>query len=177
MGRKKKQTSHQWVRPDLQEPEPEDDGEDHKSRTQLRNEARALDDLAETLVKIPKARLARLPLSDELREALALAKRITSHEATRRQNQFIGRLLRTEPVDIAAALEDNEQAARARDRSLGRWCKRILAEGEPAIADFLTDHPLATRKRLRQLWRIASRDPGTRDGELLSYLYEVVPPA
>ena len=47
MGRKKKRSSHQWVREDLRTPETEGDAEeavwDGKSRTQRRDEARALD--------------------------------------------------------------------------------------------------------------------------------------
>lgn len=179
MGRKKKQTTYQWVREDLREPEPdlpeEEEEDDYKSRTQRRDEARSLDELAQQLIGMDAGMRSRLQLSDALLEALALAKRISSHEASRRQMQFIGRLLRTEDADaIREAIEDGNADARRRDRSLSQWHRRILDEGSPAIEAFLQDHPLADRQRLRGLWRAAARDT-KKEGALLSYLYEAVP--
>lgn len=178
MGRKKKQTTYQWVREDLREPEPElleDEEDDYKSRTQLRDEARSLDDLALELIGMDAGMRVRLPLSDALREAIALANRITSHEASRRQMQFIGRLLRSEDADaIRDAIEAGNADARQRDRALSRWQRRILDEGAPAIEGFLEAHPLAERQRLRALLRAASRD-ASKEGALLSYLYEAAP--
>ena len=178
MGRKKKRPQYQWVREDMQVPERADDdaGEAYQSRTQRRDEARALDALGKELVAMPNARLQRLPLSDALREAIALARRITSHEASRRQMQFIGRLLRSEDVEgLREAMADEDMASRNRDRQLGRWQRRILDEGMDAINAFVAEHRGADRQRLRSLWRAACKDPEGRAGPLLRYLYEAVP--
>lgn len=177
MGRKKKRSSHQWVREDQRTPEPDGDaaeeGWDGRSRTQRRDEARALDVLGQQLVSMTASQRARLPLSDELREAIALAHRITSHEATRRQMQFIGKLLRTDgAAEVRAAIVAAEEDGRSRDRALGRWQKRIIANGTEAIEAFLEAHPGADRQRLRTLYRAAVRDPDGKGGALLSYLYE-----
>jgi ribosome-associated protein len=177
MGRKKKKTSHQWVREDQQQPEPEGEGEDEfwdgRSRTQRRDDARALDFLGQQLVGMTASQRARLPLSEALREAIALAHRITSHEATRRQMQFIGKLLRNDDAaEVRAAIRKSEEAGRSRDRALGRWHKRILASGPEAIESFLETYPAADRQRLRTLYRAAARDPEAKGGALLSYLYE-----
>lgn len=180
---KRRSKPHQWVRED-QLPPPEEAGagaegeaeeeSPYKSRTQLRNEARALDDLAEELVGLPPGRLRALPLSDELREGIALAKRITSHEASRRQNQYLGRLLRDVDVEaLRAALADgpSEQHRRA-----VRWRDRILSRGEDAIDAFLAEHPDADRQQIRALWRLAQQDPD-KSGELLRHLHRAATPS
>jgi len=179
MGRKKKKKSgHQWVREDQRVPEPETpEGEEEevwKSRTQRRDEAAALDVLGLKLVGLSDGMLAKLPLGERLRDEIVFARRVTSHEAKRRQQQLIGKLLRTQECDIGEALAALEAGHRGRDRRLFRWQQRIIAEGGPAIEAFLADHPHAERQRLRALWRTVSQDP-EKAGTLLSYLYEAAP--
>ena len=61
--------------------------------------------LGEELCAIDPARLAELALPESLAEAIGDARRITAHEARRRQLQFIGRLMRDiDPEPIRAAL-------------------------------------------------------------------------
>ena len=169
---KKRSKPHQWVRedqPDAQiEETPDPNAEPYKSRTQRRDEARALDTLAEELVRLPPGRLKHLPLSEELLEGIALARRITSHEASRRQHQFLGRLLRDMDVDaIRAAMEEGPSL---QHRRAVRWRDRILSRGEEGIEAFMTAYPDADRQQIRSLWRVAVQDP-ERAGELLSFLH------
>jgi ribosome-associated protein len=81
-------------------------GTDYKSRTQKKNEDRALQSLGEQLVALPIGRLETMELPDELLTAIELAHKIRSHSARRRQIQYIGAIMRhIDPQPIEAALE------------------------------------------------------------------------
>ncbi|MBW1893262.1 MAG: DUF615 domain-containing protein [Deltaproteobacteria bacterium] len=79
---------------------------DYKSRTQRKNEDRALQRLGEQLVALPFSRLETMELPDELLTAIELAHKIRSHGARRRQIQYIGSLMRhIDPQPIETALD------------------------------------------------------------------------
>jgi len=81
-------------------------GTDSKSRTQKKNEDRALQRLGEQLIALSIGRLETMELPDELLTAIKLAQKIKSHGARRRQIQYIGALMRhIDPQPIEAALE------------------------------------------------------------------------
>lgn len=72
-------------------------GEEEKesvSRSQKKRDSLALQKLGERLAKIPAAQRARLPLPEDLRDALDEYDRLSGYEARRRQIQFIGRIMR-----------------------------------------------------------------------------------
>jgi len=79
---------------------------EYKSRTQKKNEDRALQSLGEQLVALPLGQLENVELPDELLTAIELARKIKSRSARRRQIQYIGVLMRhIDPQPIEAALE------------------------------------------------------------------------
>jgi ribosome-associated protein len=79
---------------------------DYKSRTQKKNEDRALQRLGEKLVSLPASQLEVMELPDELLTAIELAHKIKSRSARRRQIQYIGAVMRhIDPQPIKAALE------------------------------------------------------------------------
>ncbi len=81
-------------------------GTEYKSRTQKKNEDRALQRLGEQLVALPPNQLKAMELPDELLTAIELAHKIRSRSARRRQIQYIGALMRhIDPQPIKAALE------------------------------------------------------------------------
>ena len=81
-------------------------GTDYKSRTQKKNEDRALQSLGEQLVALSIGRLETMELPDDLLTAIELAHKIKSRSARRRQIQYIGTLMRhIDPQPIEAALE------------------------------------------------------------------------
>jgi ribosome-associated protein len=78
---------------------------DYKSRTQKKNEDRALQRLGEQLVALPSGQLEAMELPEELLAAIELVRKIKSHGARRRQIQYIGALMRhIDPQPIQAAL-------------------------------------------------------------------------
>ncbi len=79
---------------------------DYKSRTQKKNEDRALQRLGEQLVALPYGQIETMELPDELLKAIELAHKIRSRGARRRQIQYIGALMRhIDPQPIQTALE------------------------------------------------------------------------
>jgi ribosome-associated protein len=80
---------------------------DRPSKSQRKREALALQDLGATLVTLKPAQLDKIPLPEELREAVLAARQMTQRGARKRQLQYIGRLMREidpEPIHVAMGL-------------------------------------------------------------------------
>lgn len=158
------------------------DGDDRPSRSQLKREAEALQDLGLALVELPQAKLDRIELSDKLREAIDLARRITAHGGKRRQMQYIGKLMRgLDAEPIRAQIEAFQQADRRaaqRFQQLEALRDKLLAEGDAALGEILDRYPRADRQHLRQLIRQAQQErdknkPPASARVLFKYLREL----
>jgi len=64
------------------------------SKSARKREYIALQKLGEELIALKASDLDRLPLDDNLREAVLEAKQMKAHGALRRQKQYIGKLMR-----------------------------------------------------------------------------------
>ena len=133
------------------------------SRTQQRIEALEIRNLAEKLVALPAAQLARLPIPDELMPHIVETQRITSHIAHKRQLQFLAKQMRREEDEVLGAIRDamdeGGEAARRETALLHQaeqWRDRLLADGDDALAALLEEFPTADRQKLRQLVRNAT---------------------
>jgi ribosome-associated protein len=131
------------------------------SKSQLKREANALQALGKALVALPKDRLERMDLPDALRAEVLEARRITSHGATRRQMQLIGKLMRE--VDAEAIAEQlaeirgESNAAKAAFHALEQWRDRLLRDDQ-TVTQWLAQHPRTDAQQLRQLIRNARRE-------------------
>jgi len=141
--------------------------------------------LGAALVRLPDSQLENVEMPEKLREALAAAKRIKSHEAKRRQMQYIGRLMRdVDPAPIRsrlAELEGSSAQATARHRRLEAWRERLLGDDE-ALTAFAAEHPGADLQALRTLIRNARKEaslgkPPRASRELFRVLKEIESPA
>jgi ribosome-associated protein len=95
----------------------DDTGELPPSKSARKRAAHAAQKLGEQLVRMREQDLAGLPLPEDLRDALAEARRLTSRGALARQHQYIGKLMRE--IDLAAleaALTARTDARNARAR-------------------------------------------------------------
>ncbi len=119
--------------------------------------------LGMALARLPDSRLETIEIPQNLREALFEAKRIRSHEAKRRQMQYIGRLMRElDPAPIRSVLaevEGGSAQANARHRRLEAWRERLL-EDDAALTAFAAEHPGADLQVLRTLIRNARKEAG-----------------
>ena len=89
------------------------------SKSARKRAAHAAQKLGEQLVRMRAQDLARLPLPDDLRDAIAEAQRLTSRGALSRQHQYIGKLMRDIDIaelETALAAQADERNARARLR-------------------------------------------------------------
>jgi ribosome-associated protein len=126
------------------------------SKTKRKQEMHALQALGAALVALPESQLGDLSLEYKLHEAVVAAKRIKSHEAKRRQMQYIGKLMRgVDPEPIRARLatiEGHSAQASAQHRRLEAWRERLLADDE-ALTEFAAAFPGADLQALRALLR------------------------
>ncbi len=128
------------------------------SKTQLKRESYAIRDLGKRLVALPAEQLARIPLDEPVREAIALAHQIQNkRSALKRHYQFLGKLLRardTDPVfDALAEIDHASQHSIQLHHRAERWRDRIIEQGIDAIDALVAEITQADRQKLRQLWR------------------------
>lgn len=131
------------------------------SKTKRKAEMHALQALGTQLLALAPQQLRALELPEELLTALNEAQRISSHEARRRQLQYIGRLMRrvdAEPIRAALAEQEGQSAAaRARQQQLERWRTRLLADDE-ALTELAQQHAGVDLQALRALIRNARQE-------------------
>ena len=131
------------------------------SRTQLKKQMIALQDLGSELVLLNPEQLAEMALPEPLHDAVLAARQITRFEARRRQLQYIGKLMRRiDPEPIRARLERWNASSRehtARLHRIERWRERLLTD-EAALAELAREHPRADLQQLRTLVRNAKRE-------------------
>ena len=138
------------------------DVEHGKSKTQVKKEMTALQKLGEDLVALSPAARAKLDLDDELKDALALADKLSKkHEALRRHIQFIGRLMRTrdlEPLQRGLAIIRNtNQAATRKFHLVEDWRDKLIANND-TLTEFVAAYPTVDVQQLRTLIRNAKKE-------------------
>jgi ribosome-associated protein len=131
------------------------------SKTRKKREMHELQALGAALVELPDSQLKKMRLGERLLQAILEAKAIKSHEAKRRQMQYIGRLMRE--VDAApiraqlAEVEGHSAQANARHRRLETWRERLVGDDD-ALTAFAAEHPGAELQLLRTLIRNARKE-------------------
>jgi ribosome-associated protein len=152
------------------------------SKTRLKAEADAAQEIGRQLVGLPKEKLKKLQLEESLLDAINEAKRITANGAIRRQMQYIGRLMRdTDLAPIVEQLqkwEGKHQEENARFHQMERWRTRLL-EDVKAIELFIAEFPQSPVQQMRTLIRNAQKEhaagkPPKSSRELFKVIREVM---
>ena len=156
--------------------------EDYKSKSEIKREMHALQDFAYDLVKLSKVQRAKVPFTEELLEALALADKIKNKpEALRRHVRFMSKLLlETDLSPIHQAMDvmaNKHQQETAKFHHLEETRDRLITEGSSEIEVLLSQHPSMERQKLRQLVRQATKEvqsdkKGKYYRELFAYIKE-----
>jgi ribosome-associated protein len=119
--------------------------DERPSKSERKRRSDDLQSLGEALIDLPDAELNALPLPENLREAVLLARKITKHGGLYRQKQYIGKLMRKIDAEpIRAALEarrERERVEALRFRRIEQWRDRLLQEGAGAIARLAAEAP------------------------------------
>lgn len=159
-----------------------DDFSGEKSKTQIKRELHALQDLGQRLTTLKLDLLNKLPLTDELRRALAEAPKHTANAAKKRHVQFIGRLMRDQDVEAILTLLDQLDAStrqyNERFHNLERWRDRLLNGTDDTLEKFVSEYPEADRQHLRQLIRqgqheLAQNKPPAASRKIFKYIREL----
>ncbi len=156
------------------------DDENYISKTDLKKEAKELQEFAKQLIKLGKKQRKELTASDELQEAFLLADKIASKpDALRRHVQYMAKVLKDEDLDtLKAEHEQFTSPAKANDKQskqLESLREKLIEQGDSAINELIELYPTLERQKLRQLVRQAKKElgqekPGKGYKELFQYL-------
>ncbi|WP_280327310.1 ribosome biogenesis factor YjgA [Pseudomonas sp. BN102] len=140
----------------------DDDFSGEKSKSQIKRELHALQDLGERLTTLKPDVLAKLPLTDALQRALAEAPKHKAHVARKRHLQYIGRLMREQDIEAIIGLIDQLDSStreyNERFHALERWRDRLIEGGDTALESFVVEYPTTDRQHLRGLIRHAQHE-------------------
>lgn len=156
------------------------DGE--KSKTQVKREQQALVELGARLTTLKPDVLDKLPLTDNLRRALAEAPKHTANIAKKRHILFIGRLMRDQDQEAILALLDQLDSStrqyNERFHSLERWRDRLIGGDDSVLEKFVSEYPDADRQQLRSLIRqaqheVAHNKPPASSRKIFKYIRDL----
>ncbi|MDR3413527.1 MAG: ribosome biogenesis factor YjgA [Formivibrio sp.] len=153
------------------------------SKSEMKRDMTALQELGEKLATLDKKQLATLNLPERLYDALIEFKRLTAHGAISRQKQFIGKLMRH--VDPAPIQELLDKIAGVSDRH-SAWLHKIerlresLLTDTQAVEAFVAEFPQVDIQRLRQMIRNSQKErelqkPPKNFRELFQFLKDYIP--
>jgi ribosome-associated protein len=131
------------------------------SKTQRKKQSHALQSLGEQLVDLTPAKLALVPLPEQLREAVEMAQRTRSHEGRRRQLQYIGRLMRDADAQAIsqalAADSEHHRGVVTAMHAAERWRDGLIDAGLDLTA-FIDRYPGGAKAPLAALVSAARRE-------------------
>jgi len=166
---------------DLFRPEEFDDRYDRPSKSQMKRDMTALQNLGEELAGLGEAAVREAGLTPEAEDALLQIKTLTKHEARRRHLQYVGKLMRG--CDTARALEivaEARQGRTVRDAEFHR-VERLrdrLMDDDDLLQELFDANP-DQGQRLRQLTLGARREKASgkpaKDGRALFRLLRDLP--
>lgn len=156
--------------------------EELKSKTEVKREMHQLQDFAQRLIEMSKHQRSRLPLSDDLKDAMVLADKITNkHEALRRHIRHTAKiLLETDLQPIHQAMEvmaNKHQQETAKFVRLEALRDDLITQGNTAVESLIEDFPNIERQKIKQLIRNAAKEKkaeklGKHYKNLFTYLKE-----
>lgn len=133
-----------------------------KSKSQVKREMHALQALGERIVDMNEKQLANIPLSEEMLDAIYIARKMPPKEARRRQIQYIGRLMREgNHEEIQAAVDKMQNRSDQyihRQHQVERYRDLLIEGDKPAFQQLVTACPGMDVQHLRQLVRAAQKD-------------------
>jgi len=137
---------------------------DRPSKSELKRQSNELQKLGEQLIEAPRDRVKRVPMPEEVRDAILLCQTITNHEGRRRQLQFVGKLMRTLDEEEVAVIQRTieswkgmSKAETAALHALERRRDKLLTD-DKALTQLLEEHPHLDVQQLRTLIRNARKE-------------------
>lgn len=146
---------------DLYRPQEFDDIEERPSRSQLKRESHALQQLGADLAALGDKVVRDAGLPGDVEEALLLLNRLTKHEARRRHLQYVGKLMRTFDTshvqEIVEAAKQGHQIKTEEFHRVEQLRDRLVDGDDDLLQSLFEAHP-EEGQRLRQLVLGARRE-------------------
>ncbi len=131
------------------------------NKTKIKREMKALHGLGRQLVEMPNSKFEKITLSERMREAVILAKKLKK-AALQRQLRFIASIMteentRTILAKIKMLSLPQEQEVRA-FHQVEEWRNKLLKGDNDLINELVVQFEAADRQQLRQLIRNANKE-------------------
>ncbi|WP_338362703.1 ribosome biogenesis factor YjgA [uncultured Pseudoalteromonas sp.] len=151
------------------------------SKSELKRDAQELHQLGSEIAKMGKKQRERLPLNDDLKEAMVVADKISNKsDAYRRHLNYIAKTLRTvENIEEIKAIIDvmlnKNNQAEVMIKKIEQLRSDLIEQGDALINETIEQYPTLERQKMRQLVRNAAKElkaekPGKGYKELFQYL-------
>ncbi|MFJ7565697.1 ribosome biogenesis factor YjgA [Herminiimonas sp. NPDC097707] len=134
------------------------------SKSELKRQMTALQKLGEELIAEPRDRVKRVPMPEDVRDAILECQLIKDHEGRRRQTQYVGKKMRTleehELVAIQKMLDSWKGASKSETAALHaieRKRDKLLTD-DKALTVLLEENPQLDAQQLRTLIRNARKE-------------------
>lgn len=134
------------------------------SKSELKRQVNALQDLGAALIAEPRDRVKRVPMPEDVRDAILECQLITNHEGRRRQLQYVGKKMRTlDEAEVAAiqrAIDSWKGLSKADTNAmhaLERRREKLLAD-DKVLTTLLSENPELDGQHLRTLIRNARKE-------------------
>ncbi|WP_409424455.1 ribosome biogenesis factor YjgA [Pseudoalteromonas sp. RW-H-Ap-1] len=155
------------------------------SRTELKREAQEFHQLGSEIAKMGKKQRERLPLNDDLKEAMVVADKISNKsDAYRRHLNYIAKTLRTvENIEEIKAIIDvmlnKNNQAEVMIKKIEQLRSDLIEQGDDLINETIAQYPALERQKMRQLVRNAAKEvkaekPARGYKELFQYLKDAI---
>ena len=137
---------------------------DRPSKSQLKRDMTALQKLGAELIAEPRERVKRVPMPEDVRDAILECQQITDHEGRRRQLQYVGKKMRTleeeEVALIRKTIDSWKQPSRAETaamHAIERRRDKLLAD-DGALTELRAQYPDLDVQQMRTMIRNARRE-------------------
>ncbi|MFC3109661.1 ribosome biogenesis factor YjgA [Undibacterium arcticum] len=137
---------------------------DRPSKSQLKREMTALQKLGAELIAEPRERVKRVPMPEDVRDAILECQQIKDHEGRRRQLQYVGKKMRSlDPEELAAiqrtidSWKGQSKAETATMHAMERRREKLLTD-DTVLTELLAEHPQLDAQHLRTLIRNARKE-------------------
>lgn len=138
-----------------------EDKEVELSKTKRKQNMESLQKLGVELVKLSKEKLDKIELPNSLKDAILLAQKLTANGAIRRQNQYIGRLMRdVDPEYIQAKLGEFNSDSVANTKLLHKsevWREALLKD-DKELNTFVSRYGQQDVNELKNLIRATRKE-------------------
>lgn len=137
----------------------DDNGYYGPSKSQLKREQHAVQEIILEIIALPKEQIANLPASENCQRELQVAARMRPSSSRNRQIRHLAKLVNKEPelLEAFTKLTEKNKANRAesarRLHEMEHWRDQILAGTDEDIFNFVERFGMENQQQLRQLRR------------------------